>query len=110
MIQDRIDKLEEKVRAAQNIHDETRSELLTLLSGLKVEIEALAKTHEEDARSIARFADVSTLEATRPDKKPQSVDAALTGLNSSIENFETTHPHLTQIVNRLATVLSSVGI
>jgi len=110
MIQDRIDKLEAKVRLAQNLPDETRSELLNLLGGLKVEIESLSKTNEEDARSIARFADVSTHEATRENKKPQLVNAAVGGLSSSIENFETSHPNLTQIVNRLAVVLSSLGV
>ena len=109
MIQDRIAKLEEKVRSATHIQDETRIELLDILAGLKTEIETLAKTNEEDARSIARFADVSTLEATRPDKRPQLVDAALTGLNSSISTFESTHPSLTQTVNRLATLLSNMG-
>jgi len=109
MIQDRIAKLEEKVRATAHIQEETRNELLGILAGLKTEIEALAKTNEEDARSIARFADVSTLEATRENKRPQLVDAALTGLNSSIETFESTHPSLTQTVNRLATVLSNMG-
>lgn len=110
MINDRIDKLEAKVRSAQNIHEETRNELLGLLESLKTEIEKLSETHEEDAKSIARFADISTLEATRAERKPQLVDAALSGLNSSIETFETTHPSLTQIVNRLAVVLSNVGI
>ncbi len=110
MIQDRIDKLEAKVRLAQNLPEETRSELLNLLGGLKVEIASLSETNAEDARSIARFADVSTHEATREDKKPQLVTAAVSGLNSSIENFETSHPNLTQIVNRLAVVLSNLGV
>lgn len=110
MIQDRLDNITAKVQDAQNIPDSTRTELLNLLAGLKSEIAALSQTHDEDARSIARFTDVSTHEATRVEKKPQLVNAALQGLTSSVEGFETSHPALTQTVNRLAVLLSNMGI
>lgn len=110
MIQDRLDKIEAKVQSAQNIPGNTKTELLNLLAGLKREIATLSQTHGEDARSIARFTDISTLEATRAGKKPQLVNAALQGLTFSVEGFETTHPALTQMVNRLAVLLSNMGI
>jgi hypothetical protein len=110
MIQDRLEKIAADIQSTQNIPDATKAELLNLLSDLKTEIETLSKTHGEDARSIAGFADVSTNEATRAGKKPQLVHASLQGLTSSVEGFETTHPRLTQMVNRLAVILSDMGI
>src|SRR5580692_2900446 len=110
MIQDRLDKIEAKVQSASNIPDDTKTQLLGLLGDLKKEMEGLAKTHDENARAIAHFTDVSTQEVTRAEKAPESVDAALEGLTGSVSGFETTHPRLTQIVNRLAVTLSSVGI
>jgi hypothetical protein len=110
MIQDRIEKIAADIQGTQNIPDEKKAELLNLLSGLKTEIEALSKTHGEDARSITGFADVSTSEATREGKKPQLISASLDGLTSSVEGFEVSHPRLTQLVNRLAVILSDMGI
>src|SRR5438105_4573704 len=110
MIPEHIEQIEAKVEAAKNISDETRKELLGLLSALKSEIGPLAKTHDEDAESIARFADASAHEATRTEKKPELIDAAVKGLSSSVEGFETSHPTLVQIVNRIAVVLSNMGI
>ena len=110
MIQDRLDKIEAKVQSASNIPDDTKTQLLHILQDLKSEVAALATTHGEQAQNIAHFTDVSTHEATRPEKEPELVDAALEGLTGSVSGFETTHPKLTQIVNRLAVTLSSVGI
>jgi hypothetical protein len=110
MIEERIQNIESKVQATRNIPEDTRAELLGLLEGLKSEISALAKTHGEDARSIARFADVSAHEATREQKKPALIDASLSGLKSSVEGLEIEHPKVVQIVNRLATILSNMGI
>jgi hypothetical protein len=110
MIQDRLDKIEAKVQGASNIPDDTKTQLLALLADLKAEVNALATTHDENAREIARFADLSTQEATRPEKEPAEVDAALEKLTGSVSGFETTHPKLAQIVNRLAVMLSGGGI
>ena|ERR1700677_1282336 len=110
MIQDRLEKIEAKVQGAPNIPDDTKTQLLSLLGDLKTEIAALAQTHDENAQSIAHFTDVSTQEVTNAEKQPEKVDAALEGLAGSVTGFETTHPRLAQIVNRLAAALSSVGI
>jgi hypothetical protein len=110
MIQDHIDKIETKLRGAGGIPEETRGELLHLLSTLKTEIGNLSETHKEDAASITRFADLSAHEATREQKKPAQVETALHGLRSSVEGFESSHPVLVQIVNKFAAILSNMGI
>jgi len=110
MIQDHIEKIETKVQGAKGIPEETRNELMGLLSTLKSEIGDLSQTHGEAADSITRFTEVSALEATREEKRPELVKVAVHGLTSSVEGFESSHPGLVQIVNRIATVLSNMGI
>ena len=106
MIENRIDKIEEQVRGASSIPAETKAELLKLLAALKTEIAALPEVHQETARTIAGFAH----EATREELKPQRVEAAVQGLTDSVKGFEASYPNLTQIVNRIAFVLSNMGI
>ncbi len=110
MIDDRLEQIEAKLQAASNIPDETKTQLLALIADLKKEVGALAGTHQAQAQAIAHYADVTTQEVTRPGNEPEKVGAALEGLTGSVSGFETTHPKLTQIVNRLAVTLSSVGI
>jgi hypothetical protein len=110
MIEDRFKKLEEQIGAAGNIPEESRTELLRLLADLRSEIAALPSTRADDARSIATFAEASTHEATRRSVKPQLLEAALAGLTGSVEEFETSHPDLAATLNRLAAVLSNMGM
>ena len=110
MIEQRIQQIETRLRESSQISDETKSELLNLLDSLKEELERVTTTHEEDARSLARFVDASTHEATRSEKKPKLINAALTGLTASAESFEASHPKLAQVVNQIATILSNMGL
>jgi hypothetical protein len=110
MIEDRIRKIEARLQESSNIPEASRAELLKLLAALKDEVGTLTKTHEEDARSIARFVDASAHEATRAEKKPKLIEAALNGLTASAESFEASHPKLAEVVNQIAVVLSNMGL
>ncbi len=110
MIPDRIDKIEAALAQATTLPTATRAELLALLAELRREVEPLTATHDEDAQSIARFADASVREATRHARKPEQTEAALRGLTASVEGFEASHPRLAEIVNRIAVTLSNLGI
>jgi hypothetical protein len=110
MIEDRIQKIEARLKESANIPEAARAELLKLLAALKDEVGTLAKSHEEDARSIAKFVDASAHEATRAEKKPKLIEAALNGLTASAELFEASHPKLAEVVNQIAVVLSNMGL
>jgi len=110
MIQDRIDKIEATLRNSPNLGAETREDLLNLLEELKAEVASFAKSHKEDAQSIAHFTDVSVHEVTRADQKPALIEVALKGLSTSVQGFEASHPRLVQVVDRLALTLSNMGI
>jgi hypothetical protein len=77
---------------------------------LRTEIGQISKTHQEQAESIAAFAEVSAREATREERNPQLVEHSIGGLKSSVREFETSHPRLAGVVNRLASMLANMGI
>jgi hypothetical protein len=110
MIQNTIAKIEERLRKSESLNEENKSEVLNLLSTLKVEIADLSKTHNEQAESIAGFVDLSTHEATRQEKNPELLKLSIEGLGSSVRGFESSHPKLVNVVNDMCSMLSNIGI
>jgi hypothetical protein len=110
VIQHTIEEIEAKLAGTSTLTQENRVELLRLLATLRSEIEELSKTHGDDARSIAGFAEMSAHEATRTERNPQLLEHSLTGLEASVAGFEESHPKLVEAVNRICTTLSNLGI
>lgn len=110
MLHDTISKIEERLHHSTALTASQRADLLKLLEQLRLEIGQLSKTHEEEAESIASFAEMSAREAMRETKNPRLVEHSIGGLKSSVEEFETSHPHLAGVVDRLATMLANMGI
>ncbi|MDB6125034.1 MAG: putative cytosolic protein [Pedosphaera sp.] len=110
MIDDTLSKIEARIQSADAINADKRRELQQLLATLKSEVAELSKTRPEQAQSIAGFTEVSTHEATREEKNPDLLKLSLNGLTSSVEEFETSHPRLVQIVNSISNTLSNLGI
>jgi hypothetical protein len=110
MLQDTISKIEGRIQNSAALDDDHRAELLKLLGKLKSEITELSKTHHEQAESIASFTEVSAREATRASKNPQVLEHSIGGLQSSVGEFETSHPQLSALVNRIASLLANMGI
>jgi hypothetical protein len=110
MVQETISKIEGRIRGSGTVDEGQRAELLKLLGQLRGEIATLSKTHQEQAESIASFAEVSAQEATREKKNPETLKHSIGGLESSVGELEKTHPQLTGIVNRIASMLANMGI
>ena len=110
MIKETISSIEAKIQGAEAINGDKKRELLQLLGTLKSEVDSLSKTHDEQAQSIAGFAQLSAHEATRTQQNPESLDHSLQGLRSSVDGFEKSHPKLVQIVNAISNTLSNLGI
>lgn len=110
MIKETISSIEAKIHGAEAINDTKKRELLQLLGTLKSEVDTLAKTHDQQAQSIAGFTEISTHEATRSEQNPALLELSLKGLTSSVEGFEKSHPRLVQIVNSISQTLSNLGI
>jgi len=109
MIENSLDEIEARIHAAKSISEERKVELLRLLGTLKSEVGKLSRTHDEQAQSIAGFAQLSAHEATRAKQNPQSLHHSVEGLRSSVEGFEKSHPKLFEIVTNISNLLSNLG-
>jgi hypothetical protein len=110
MIEDTLNKIEGQIQRSEAIKPESKTELLQLLATLKSEVGQLSQTHTEQAQTITGFAQVSAHEATREERNPQLLKLSLDGLAASVDGFEKSHPKLVDIVNRICTTLSSLGV
>lgn len=110
MIQETISKIEARIAAADSLTDSQKQELLDLLKALRTEIAPLARTHHDQAQSIAGFAQVSAHEATRAQPDPRLVRLSLEGLAGSVRDFEQSHPELVRVVNSISQTLANLGI
>ncbi|MDD5343356.1 MAG: DUF4404 family protein [Smithella sp.] len=110
MIQDRLDKIEEKLKQSNTVKENDKTELLNLLKTLRTEIAGLSQTHREQAESVARFAELSAHEATRSEKSSDLINLSIEGLTSSVQGFEVSHPRLVEIINTFCTMLAKLGI
>ena len=110
MIEDTIGKIQSRIEGAEAINNDRKQELLELLGTLKSEVAKLSKTHGDEAQSIAGFTEVSAHEATRTEQNPELLKLSLSGLGSSVQGFEESHPKLVQIVNAISQTLSNLGI
>jgi hypothetical protein len=93
MIEDTITRIQERLRTAQSLPEAERRELEELLAQLRVEASSLpaapAYTASED---------------------DEDIHTNLGRLEESLAEFETTHPQLVGIVNRISTMLANMGI
>ena len=110
MIDDRLDKIEESLKQNKTVKESDKAELLTILNALRKEIADLSQTHHEHAESIARFAELSTHEATRNEKSPALIDLSIEGLTSSVQGFQISHPRLVAAINAFCNYLTDMGI
>src|SRR5262245_21739926 len=110
MIRDTISKIEPKLRQSSAVTPESRQELLDLLAQLKTEITDLAQSDAQQAETIAGQTELSTREAISEQRNPESLRRSLDELSASVDGFESSHPKLVEIVNRIATTLSNLGI
>ena len=110
MVQNTIEKIEEKIRTNNSLSAKNKTELLDLLATLKPEIAKFSEAQIEHAESIAGFMERSAHEATRREKNPTLLKIAVEGLSSSVKGFEESHPQLVENVNYIANALANMGI
>jgi hypothetical protein len=91
MIEDTISKIEERLQAADSLSPEKRRELESLLGQLRRE---------------ARGLELSVPEP----EEDQDARSAIDQLEASLTEFETSHPQLVGLVNRISTMLANMGI
>jgi hypothetical protein len=107
MIRDTISKIEARLQGSSTLSDEARAELLTLLAELKREI---ATVEPAVGQTIAGQTEHLAKQATEETRNPELLKRSLSELSASVDGFEKSHPNLVQVVNRIATTLSNIGI
>ncbi len=107
MIRDTISKIESRLQGASAINEEARAELLQLVGELRREISNL---DEDQARSIAGLTHDSTDQIAGEARNPELLKRSIEELSASVDGFEKSHPGLVQVVNRICTTLSNIGI
>ena len=93
MIEETIARLEERLRGT-TLTPEQRAEIQRLLGELRAEL------------AVARQSGVKM----PPPARIEEHESPLDRLNQSVTEFETTHPQLVAIVNRISAVLANMGI
>lgn len=101
MIEDKLEKIEERIRQSENMNDENKDSLLALLSELKEEINTSSSKVETDLKK-----DISGID----DEEEGIIQSAFNDINEKITDFEESHPKLVQIVNSICTQLSNSGL
>jgi hypothetical protein len=86
-----------------------RRELTRLLADLRAELAGLAATRGDDACNIAALT-AAAHEAHLGRADAAGRESATKKLTESVREFETTHPTLTSLVERIAETLSAAGI
>jgi hypothetical protein len=93
MIEDTIARIQARLDSAQSLPAAERQELEDLLTQLRREAASLPSVPQSDAAA-----------------DEDDVHGALDRLGESLTEFETTHPQLVGIVNRISTILANMGI
>jgi hypothetical protein len=109
-INETISRIEERLATNEGISAEKRAELLSLIAELKGEVASLAKTHAEDAHSIAAFTETSVREATRTERNPELLEMSVGAMKLSARQFEVSHPTLVGLINAIGQTLWKIGI
>jgi hypothetical protein len=110
MVNETIARIEERIKTNENLAAEKKQELLSLVSALKDEVQSLAPTHGDEAKSIAGFAETSVHEAIRGQPDPELLRHSLDGLTLSVRRFEVSHPSLVGLINNIGQTLWKIGI
>ena len=101
MIEDKLRRIEERISKSENMSGDNKDAVLGLLAELKEEIGASTESVEEGVKQGI----------TEMDHEDEGIiKSAFNDINSTISEFEESHPKLVQIVNSICTQLSNSGL
>ena len=101
MVEDRIRNIEARVQSSASLPEPAKAELLELITALRAELQGVNKDHLDRAESATGSGEVP---------HGETIEDALGGLTGTVTELEAMHPRLSDLVNRLAVALSSMGI
>lgn len=97
MIDETLDRLEQRIRSSERTSDDAKQDLLALVRELRTELAGLAASHEDEARTLA-------------DHAAAAAEGVESGVEDSVLEFETSHPQIVGLVRSFLRTLSDAGI
>jgi hypothetical protein len=97
MIDETLNRLEERIRSSARTSDAAKRDLLALVGELRTELAEIAETHAEDAHAIAGHAE-------------SAAEGPVAGVEESMRDFETAHPKVAGLVRSFLRTLADAGI
>ncbi|MFN5539072.1 MAG: hypothetical protein ACK481_03315 [Candidatus Melainabacteria bacterium] len=110
MIEETIRRIERMLQAETNLDQIKKKEIMDLFQSLEFEIKKIPQENVDIARSITKFTEASTYEATRKTKNDNLLNLSIEGLKNAVTEYELTHPELVSKVNAFILALSGMGI
>lgn len=110
MIADTLQKIRERIQGSTRMDPDNKAQLMDLIEQLNMEIQKVEGSDKEQAESVANFTNLSTHEVSKEQYDEDLVNLSIDGLGKSVRKFEVTHPELTEVVNKIAYLLQSMGI
>lgn len=110
MIEETLGRIEKTVTATESLSEQQKKDLLGLIGNLKNEINDLGDSYQDEAGTIARYAESSVKEAVKKTQNTELLNHSLEGLSLSVKNFEVSHPTLIGIINSIGQTLNNIGI
>jgi len=110
MIKKTLEEVKTKIEKADSLKNDSKKELLGLVSILQSEVDQLSQKDSDQGQSVVSFTQAATHEATRKERNPRLFKLSLDGLAASVEGFENSHPRLVEVINSICNSLSSLGI
>ena len=101
MIEEKLKRIEDRISQSENMAEENKALVLELLKELKSEI---AESSENVGNGLKQ--NISDID----DDDEGFIQSAFNDINSTLSEFEESHPKLVQIVNSICTQLSNSGL
>lgn len=109
MLKQTLDKLEENIQDSQTLAQDKKSELLSLVDNMRIELGDFASGHAAQADDIAQQAHTAVRQVLA-ETEPQQVALTSQGLARSIEEFELSHPKLYDVIKAFAIRITGFGV
>lgn len=118
MIRQKITDLETQIRQSGRIDSKRKEELLELVREIRSELDelpedkrvALQQAMDDESAAATDSPPRGDLTQEEAERDLHAMRLAANDFSSAVLRFETAHPRLTDLANRLALMLSSVGI
>ncbi|MCM8539252.1 MAG: DUF4404 family protein [Lentisphaeraceae bacterium] len=101
MIDDKLKRIEDRISQSENMTEENKTLVLELLKELKSEINETSENVSTDLKQ-----NISNIDS----EDEGFIQSAFNEINSTLTEFEESHPKLVQIVNSICTQLSNSGL